>query len=294
MSAPRRTFLLAAVGVALIAVFAVLPAPKLIFRRSPIVSDRTAGDVRRIVLAMEPNGIMHAALEVWTDSDWDIEYFSSVPKLTPKARIVTVDGIEQSGTQIAINRGTLWLAWIDHDLKKETWALRVSKKRPRPDRNFPPALTLASGTSPITLQRLRFAGATPVLDYTAFDAAKTIAVPAATPVPTVPDEAPEPPVDAPKGADIARSADPSVYAYANAGAVVMVDGGRSTTLARTDACCTAIVTSGSGATRKTWVAWLVAEPGAAIHHHAEIRYFGPAAPYTSGGTIPVTALANAK
>ncbi|HVL90997.1 MAG TPA: hypothetical protein VM841_12260 [Actinomycetota bacterium] len=148
MSASRRTILLVATAAMLLAVFAVLPAPELIFRRSPIVSDRIAGDVRRIAMTVEPDGAMHAALEVWTDSDWDIEYWSSITNLTPVARIVTLDLIEQRDASIAMAGDRLALAWIDVDAKAKRYALQVATKR-RIDRSWAKPVVVAQGNRPL-------------------------------------------------------------------------------------------------------------------------------------------------
>lgn len=148
MSASRRTILLIASAVVLLAAFAVLPAPDLIFRRSPVVSDRVAGDVRRIAMTVEPDGSMHAALEVWTDSDWDIEYWSSITNLTPVARVVTLDLIEQREVSIAMTGERLALAWVDYDAKAKRYALQVTTKQ-RIDRNWAKPVAISQGSAPI-------------------------------------------------------------------------------------------------------------------------------------------------
>jgi len=146
--ASRRTILLIATAVVLLAAFAVLPAPRLIVRRSPVVSDRIAGDVRRIAMAVEPDGSMHAALEVWTDSDWDIEYWSSITSLTPVARVVTKDLIEQRDAAIAMTGDRLALAWVDYDAKAKQYALQVTTKQ-RIDRDWAEPVTVSSGAAVI-------------------------------------------------------------------------------------------------------------------------------------------------
>lgn len=148
MPASRRTILLIATAAVLLAAFAVLPAPRLIVRRSPVVSDRVAGDVRRVAMAVEPDGSMHAALEVWTDSDWDIEYWSSITNLTPVARVVTQDLIEQREVAIATAGSRLALAWVDYDAKAKTSTLQVTGKM-RIDRNWAKPIAIATRPSPI-------------------------------------------------------------------------------------------------------------------------------------------------
>ncbi|GAC1408998.1 MAG: hypothetical protein NVSMB57_01150 [Actinomycetota bacterium] len=306
MHAPRRTILLAVIGVALIAVFAVLPAPKLIFRRSPIVSARLPGDVRRVAMTVEPNGIVHAALEVYIGSNWSIQYWTSIPALTPKATVVTHDLLDNGDAQIVLNGSTTWLGWVSHDPKRDVYRLLVTSHhddQKRHDRGFPQPEVLATTTKSLVLRALRtvpHSGGV-FADYDVAGKRASVAVGAAKSSPI--NEiigTPGPPINAPREATVAQVENRNdLYVYTLEGVAVLVRGSSRTRLASARACCPSIaaqaprVTLGSQAMDRIWVAWIVEQPGKAIHHTAEIRYFGPPGRFTSGGTIPVTALTKA-
>lgn len=143
-----RRVALAVLGVALVAVLAAVDSPRVIFRRSPTVADRIAGDVRRVALAVEEGGVVHAALEVWTDSDWDVEYWSSIPALTPSARVVTNDLVEQRDVGLAIAGDWLALAWVEVDRAGDIVALKVTTKRIR-HRDWASPTIVEAGSDPI-------------------------------------------------------------------------------------------------------------------------------------------------
>ncbi|MHB8510993.1 MAG: hypothetical protein ACYDCC_02335 [Actinomycetota bacterium] len=287
----RRTSLLAIVGAGLIAMFAILPAPKLIFRVSPIVSPRAAGDVRRIVMAVEPNGIVHAALEVWIGSNWAIEYWTSIPKLTPSAEVVTHDLLENGDAQLALHGTTLWLAWVSHDLSNDHYVLHLTSHRDEGkhhDQGFPAPKTIATSSSKvISLSAISFDKDKPELTYTVGKSSFGPAVKAvsASGLPS-----------APKGATVVSSG-AAAYAYKLAGGITVVTGKQSTRLASRLSCCPAVAEydlPGKQCPSKClghlWVAWIVEQSANPIHHYVEIRYFGNAKRFTQGGRIPVIAL----
>lgn len=140
----RRSVFLIAVGAFLIAAFAILPAPKVTFRRSPPVNDRRPGDVRHVELATDTSGNVHALLEVWTDSDWDLEYWSSVQGLAPVAEIITNDLIEQSHVVLTLSGEWLIAAWLENLPGRSQCAVRSSWKKVH-HHSWLPAVTILEG-----------------------------------------------------------------------------------------------------------------------------------------------------
>lgn len=362
MPASRRTILLIATAAVLLAAFAVLPAPRLIFRRSPVVSDRIAGDVRRVAMTVEPDGSMHAAVEVWTDSDWDIEYWSSITGLTPVARVVTIDLIEQRDAAIAMTGDVLALAWVDYDDNSKTYALQVATKR-RIDRDWARPATVARGPKRLAQPAVAVGAAGSVtvafvegghiaIATVAAAAVQRIAIPVApgarpaliatargpvavyewaeqvwlldrrsgtnpASIQVAPGRSPAiaPAVSgytlawAERDAIVVRDGDqrrriaapglgrgrPSI-AFAGATPVAAWTAGRDLRMLKADAtiatiagrgsCCASVAASGD----RAWTSWLQAQPGAAIHRRAHLRFDGPPGRFTSGDRIPVVAL----
>lgn len=297
MASPtRRLLFLTVVAAVILAGFAASPAPKVLFRRSPTVADRIPGDVRRVSLAVEDTGgivgTLHAVLEVWTDSDWDLQYWTSIPGIpdrSGKAKIITNDLIEQRDSHLAIGKRVVALAWVEGGKKDGAYRLKVATKKTS-DRDFTKPVAALTSERPIAKPLVIVGRGGMLADRVSvyftllggpqgrngkvWDAQLGVR-------------------DA-EGTSARRDNSSSMQtvsydafsASLRAGTVEAALPGGKEVLAKSGACCTAI----AGFGQRVWVSWLESQNRKGIYRVVRLRYAGPPGRFTGAMTIPVTAL----
>lgn len=234
-------------------------------------------------------GTLHAVLEVWTDSDWDLQYWTSIPGIpdrTGRAKIITNDLIEQRDSHLAISGKTLALTWIDVDKKTKEYRLLVTSKglshrdfaRPQvvhrsKARLFEPLVSIEREGP-----RIRFFEDRP------FRERQWGVLGGLLESPSIPRETFRPLV--PAGAQYDALPPSGYYVWAKAGRVESATRDGTTVLARQRGCCPSI----AGSLDRTWVSWLESQKRKGIYRVVRLRYAGPTGRFTDATTIPVTAL----